>query len=132
MDDTPNDTAAPPEASELDAARAKLAAAEKELANYKLRLADFENARKRLLRDAEVERKYAAEPFAADLLAVLDNLDRALAAARQAGDDGPLAAGTTHPFVLDARGLPGGVYFVRAEGVAAAANRRAVPFRNRS
>ena len=61
--------------------------------NYKLRLADFENARKRLLRDAEVERKYAAEPLARDLLAALDNLDRALDAAKKAGDTGPLATG---------------------------------------
>ena len=73
---TPNETVAP-DAAELDAVRAKLEATEQELANYKLRLADFENARKRLLRDAEVERKYAAEPLARDLLAALDNLDRA-------------------------------------------------------
>lgn len=93
MADTPNDTGAPPGASELDTVRARLAATEQELANYKLRLADFENARKRLLRDAEVERKYAAEALAGDLLPALDNLDRALGAARAAGDTGPVAAG---------------------------------------
>jgi len=92
MAETSNETTAS-DASELDAARAKLAATEQDLNNYKLRLADFENARKRLLRDAEVERKYAAEPFVRDLLAALDNLDRALSAAREAGDDGPLAMG---------------------------------------
>jgi len=94
MADTANDTpkTAP---SELDAARAKLEATEQELNNYKLRLADYENARKRLLRDAEVERKYAAEPLARDLLAALDNLERALGAAKAAGDQGPLATGVS-------------------------------------
>jgi molecular chaperone GrpE len=92
MAETSNETAAP-DTSELDAARAKLAATEQELNNYKLRLADFENARKRLLRDAETERKYAAEPFARDLLAALDNLERALEASKTTGDAGALAAG---------------------------------------
>ncbi|HEX4608257.1 MAG TPA: hypothetical protein VH092_08635, partial [Urbifossiella sp.] len=47
--------------AELDAVRTKLVAVEDELANYRLRLADFENARKRMLRDAEAQRKFAAE-----------------------------------------------------------------------
>jgi molecular chaperone GrpE len=94
MADTPNATSAP-EAAEIDAIRNKLNATESELNNYKLRLADFENARKRLLRDAEVERKYASESLARDLLAVLDNLDRALSAAKTAGETGPLASGVS-------------------------------------
>jgi molecular chaperone GrpE len=81
--------------TELEATRAKLAATEQELNNYKLRLADFENARKRLLRDAETDRKYAAESLARDLLGALDNLDRALSAAKAAGDAGPLATGVS-------------------------------------
>jgi molecular chaperone GrpE len=92
MPETPKETLTP-ELSELDSVRAKLDATEQELANYKLRLADFENARKRLLRDSEIERKYATEPLARDLLAALDNLDRALGAAKEAGDTGPLAMG---------------------------------------
>jgi molecular chaperone GrpE len=92
MADATNETTIP-DTSELVALRAKLEKSEQELSNYKLRLADFENARKRLLRDAETERKYSAEPFARDLLAALDNLDRALAAAKDAGDGGPLAMG---------------------------------------
>jgi molecular chaperone GrpE len=80
---------------ELDAVRTKLAATEQELNNYKLKLADFDNARKRMVRDAEVERKYASEALARDLLAALDNLDRALDAARRAGDTGPLATGVS-------------------------------------
>ncbi|QJW96747.1 nucleotide exchange factor GrpE [Frigoriglobus tundricola] len=92
-DETPHDAAEA--ASELAAVRAKLEATESELNNYKLKLADFDNARKRMLRDAEVERRYAAEPLARDLLAALDNLDRALDAAKRAGDTGPLAAGVS-------------------------------------
>jgi molecular chaperone GrpE len=82
-------------AGEVAAMRAKLEATEQELNNYKLRLADFDNARKRLLRDTEVERKYATEPLARDLLNALDNLDRALDAAKRAGDTGPLATGVS-------------------------------------
>jgi molecular chaperone GrpE len=78
---------------ELDAVRTKLAATEQELTNYKLKLADFDNTRKRMVRDAEVERKYATEALARDLLGALDNLDRALDAAKRAGDTGPLATG---------------------------------------
>jgi molecular chaperone GrpE len=84
-----------PDATDLDAVRAKLAATEQELSNYKLRLADFENARKRLLRDAEIERKYAAESLTRDLLGALDNLDRALSAAKTAGESGPLVTGVS-------------------------------------
>lgn len=89
--------AAPPaaDASELGALKARLAATEAELNNYKLKLADFDNTRKRLLRDAETERKYAAEALAKDLLPALDNLDRAVDAAKRAGDTGPLATGVS-------------------------------------
>ena len=101
-----DETPEPPteSASELGAVRAKLTATEQELHNYKLRLADFDNARKRMIRDAEIDRKYAAEALVRDLLGPLDNLDRALEAAKRAGDTGPLAAGVsaTAAQVLDA------------------------------
>jgi molecular chaperone GrpE len=93
MADTPNTDAAPPPESEVPALRARLEAAEKQLADYKFVVSDYENARRRSARDAEVARKYAAEPLARDLLGSLDNLDRALEAAKKAGDNGPLAAG---------------------------------------
>lgn len=93
MADTPNTDAAPQPESEAAALRAKLDAAEKQLADYKFVVADYENARKRTARDAEVARKYAVEPLARDLLGALDNLDRALDAAKKAGDTGPLATG---------------------------------------
>ncbi|MCS7022765.1 MAG: nucleotide exchange factor GrpE [Gemmataceae bacterium] len=71
----------------------KLVAVETELNNFKLRLADMENYRKRLLRNVEEEKKYALEPLARDLLGAFDNLERAIEAARSAGDNGPLAVG---------------------------------------
>jgi molecular chaperone GrpE len=55
--------------------------------------ADFDNFQKRNARDLATERRFAQMPLAADLLTPLDNLDRALAAARQAGDNGSLAQG---------------------------------------
>lgn len=94
MAETPK-TTSDSDATEVEALRARLNSTEQELSNYKLRLADFENARKRLLRDAEVEKKYAAESLTRDLLAALDNLDRALSAAKAAGDTGPLVAGVS-------------------------------------
>lgn len=82
-------------AGEADDLRTKLAAAEQDLANHKLQLAEYVNARKRLLQATEVEKKYFAEPIAKDLLSALDNLDRALDAAKKAGDNGPLAVGVS-------------------------------------
>lgn len=91
---TPTPTQAPAaDPAEVDALRARLDAAEKELHNYKLRLADFDNTRKRLLRDAENDRKYMAEALAKDALPAWDNLDRALEAAKKSGDAAALAAG---------------------------------------
>jgi molecular chaperone GrpE len=81
--------------SELDDLRTRLEGAERDLANHKLQLAEYVNARKRLLQAAEVERRYFAEPLVKDLLTALDNLDRALDAARKAGDSGPLAIGVS-------------------------------------
>jgi molecular chaperone GrpE len=55
--------------------------------------ADFENYQKRMQRDLAQERRYAHGPLAAELLPALDNLDRATAAAKQAGETGPLVQG---------------------------------------
>lgn len=55
--------------------------------------AEFENYQKRSARERDQERKYWYAPLALDLLPVLDNLERALEAARKAGDDGPLTQG---------------------------------------
>ncbi len=81
--------------AELDELLTKLAATEQDLNNHKLRLADFENARKRLLRDMDIDKKYAAEGLVKELLSALDNLDRALAAAQAAGEKSSLVAGVS-------------------------------------
>src|SRR5437867_8306147 len=55
--------------------------------------ADFENYQKRNQREREQERRYAHASFAAGLLPVLDNLERAMSAAKQTGETGPLVQG---------------------------------------
>jgi molecular chaperone GrpE len=66
-------------------------------------LADYENSRKRAARDLEIERKFAHAKLAGDLLPALDNLDRAVAAAKKVGEKGPLVDGVlaTQLQVLD-------------------------------
>jgi molecular chaperone GrpE len=73
--------------------QADLDKAKRQVADYQSLIADFDNARKRLVQDAERQRKYAHEGLARDALAAIDNLDRAVAEAKKAGDDGPLAKG---------------------------------------
>lgn len=84
-------------ADELDALRQRLEKAEVErdqyLALVKTTRADFENYQKRVKRDQAEERKYATTGLAGDLLPTLDNLERAIQAARKAGDEGPLVQG---------------------------------------
>ncbi|HTO13978.1 MAG TPA: nucleotide exchange factor GrpE [Candidatus Binatia bacterium] len=56
-------------------------------------LAETENLRRRAQRDREDYVKYANETLLRDLIPVLDNLDRALAAARGAGESGTVVSG---------------------------------------
>jgi molecular chaperone GrpE len=85
----------PPPAVEAAALQADLDKAQKQIADYKLLIADFENARKRLAADNDRQRKFAHEPLARDILAGLDNLDRAVEVAKKAGDTGPLVQGVS-------------------------------------
>jgi molecular chaperone GrpE len=82
---------------DLDSLRSKLQEAEQKRDEYlylaQRARADFENYQKRLKRDQAEERRYAQAPLAFDLLAALDNLERAIAAAEQAGEKGPLVQG---------------------------------------
>src|SRR5947208_12893030 len=55
--------------------------------------AEFENYQKRMQREREQDRKYSFGPVALELLPILDNLDRALQAGKQAGETGPLVQG---------------------------------------
>ena len=56
-------------------------------------LAETENLRRRAQRDREEYVKYANESLVRDLLPVLDNFDRAVAAARAAGSSGNVMEG---------------------------------------
>lgn len=56
-------------------------------------LADADNIRRRAQREREDYTRYANESLLRDLVPVLDNFDRALAAARTAGDAGGVVAG---------------------------------------
>src|SRR5205085_7707284 len=60
---------------------------------YQRARADFDNYQKRSQRDQAQERRFAHGGLALDLLPVIDNFDRATAAAKQAGETGPLVQG---------------------------------------
>ena len=55
--------------------------------------AEFENYQKRNQKEREQERRYFQGALILELLPVFDNLDRATAAAQQAGEKGPLVDG---------------------------------------
>lgn len=55
--------------------------------------AEFENYQKRNAKEREAERKYSITLFALDLLSPIDNMERALDAAKQGGDNGSLVQG---------------------------------------
>lgn len=83
--------------SEVETIKAQLETAEKQRDEYldlaKQTRAEFENYQKRFQRDLATERRFAQMPLAGDLLPALDNLDRAIQAATQVGDKGPLVQG---------------------------------------
>ena len=56
-------------------------------------LAEMENLRRRAQRDRDDYVKYANESLLRDLIPVLDNFDRALAAARAGGESGTVLSG---------------------------------------
>src|SRR2546421_180225 len=78
---------------DLEGLRARAQERDQFLALLQRTQADFENYRKRNQPEREQEARFAHSGFARDLLPVLDNLDRATAAARQAGETGPLVQG---------------------------------------
>ena len=57
--------------------------------------ADFENYQKRVSKERENDRKYYVASLARDLLPAFDNLQRAIDAAKKAGDDSPLVQGVS-------------------------------------
>ena len=77
------------------ALQAKVDQLDKQVTDYKLLLAEMQTSGRRLREDADKQKKYAVEPVVRDLLAVIDNLERAIAEAAKAGDAGPLKVGVT-------------------------------------
>jgi molecular chaperone GrpE len=86
-----------PGTPEIEALRARAEAAERDrdqyLALVRSTRAELENDLKRARKFFEDEKKYAHAGFALGLLGVLDNLERATAAAKQANETGPLVQG---------------------------------------
>jgi molecular chaperone GrpE len=99
---------------ELDALRAQLADKDKEIAELKdkyLRtLADTENARKRVRQQSEESVRIQREAILRDLLPIIDNLERALAASREGTDAKTIVDGVE----MTVRAL---IDFLRAQGV---------------
>jgi molecular chaperone GrpE len=93
---------------DLEALRERTATIERERNEFRGLLqrtrADFENYQKRAQRELEQERRYWHGQLALDLLPILDNFERAVAAAKQAGETGPLVQGVAmiQAQVLDA------------------------------
>lgn len=83
------------ETNELDTLTEQLAEAESNLAAMRETVlrerADLDNQRKRMQRDLDMARKFANEKLLADLLPVVDNLERGLAA--ETADAGALRGG---------------------------------------
>src|SRR6516165_6578553 len=104
--DGPNGDPGDPAAAvmgDLETLRARAQERDQFLDLLKRTQADFENYQKRNQREREQERRFAQLPLALDLLPVLDNLERAIAAARQANESGPLVQGVNmvHAQFLD-------------------------------
>jgi len=82
---------------DLEALRERAAASEQQRDEFRNLLqrtrADFENYQKRAQREWAQERRYSHAGLALDILPILDNFDRAVAAAQQAGEKGPLMQG---------------------------------------
>jgi len=88
MDDTtpPRDTAEP----DIEELKRQLEDRQDRLMRA---LAETDNVRRRAQRDREDYVKYATETLLRDIIPVLDNFDRALAAARAAGESGTVVSG---------------------------------------
>lgn len=78
--ESPEPVAAEPATSPEDTLKAEVAALKDQLLREQ---AEMQNVRRRAERDVEQARKFALERFAADILPVMDNFERAL----QAADD---------------------------------------------
>src|SRR5260370_11205898 len=106
---------------DLDSLRAEIGEKEKEIAELKdkyLRtLAESENARKRIRQQSEESVRIQRESILRDLLPIIDNLERALAAARDGTDPKTILDGVQ----MTVRAL---LDFLRAQGVTPVASAR--------
>lgn len=131
-DERPDDggTVDAPSAADPDAGQpvpedlaAEVAAAREEAAQYKDKWvrerADLENVKRRALRDRQDALRFGAEPLVRDLLPVVDDLERALEAARDVADGASMAAGVE----LVLKGILEALARHGAERVAAAGER---------
>jgi molecular chaperone GrpE len=80
---------------DVESLRAKALERDQYLDLLKRTQADFENYQKRNQREREQEWRYRTEGLSRDLLGVIDNLERALDAAEQGKDSGPLVKGVS-------------------------------------
>lgn len=88
------DNGEPPSAmDDLEKLRARAQERDQYLDLLQRTRAEFENYQKRSQKERQQERRYLTSAVFGDLLPVLDNLERATAAARQAGEKGPLVDG---------------------------------------
>ncbi|MGE5194193.1 MAG: nucleotide exchange factor GrpE [Deltaproteobacteria bacterium] len=90
---TQEKTAQPAVPSLEDQLKAAIAERDANMQKWLLAVADLENYRRRVQKESEQERRYAALPLARDILPALDNLHRALEAAKNGGDVGQLVQG---------------------------------------
>lgn len=93
FEDLPIQVDTPAPAGDVAALTAELEKANRKIADYQSVVADFDNMKKRLFAESDRTRKYASEGLSRDLLAALDNLDRAVEAATKAGEGGTLVTG---------------------------------------
>src|SRR5205823_9442948 len=97
QDDATAEHAAPAEATELEKLQTQLQEKEKEIGDLKdkyLRsLAEAENARKRIRQQSEESVRLQRENLLRDLLPIVDNLERAVDAARGGGNGKPIVEG---------------------------------------
>jgi molecular chaperone GrpE len=82
-----------PSGAPEDQLQAALAERDALMQKWLLAVADLDNYRRRVQKESEQERRYAALPLARDILPPLDNLHRALEAAKNGGDVNQLVQG---------------------------------------
>lgn len=108
--DAPEQDQARPPADDAAALKDRVAKLEQQNDEFLRHLAEFQNRNNELLQvmrrkeqDVDQRLKYAHEKLVADLLNALDNLERALEAAKKAGDKSPLTAGVqaTHAQIME-------------------------------